>query len=266
LAGTNTSGLTPFIDTNYFQFVYGGTSSAVGDRIIDSQYASSTRYASPDLMGDGGKLFGVNFADGRIKGYGLTMRGQEKTFYVLYVRGDVDYGQNSFVDNADGSITDNATGLTWTQTDSGSGMAWSDALAFCENATLAGADDWRLPDVKELQSIVDYSRSPDTTNSAAIDPIFNVTSITDEAGQTDYPFFWSSTTHADSSGSGTYAIYVAFGKALGYINNSWIDVHGAGAQRSDPKTGSASEYPEGHGPQGDAVRVENYSAVCAVVT
>ena len=37
-----------------------------------------------------------------------------------------------------------------------------------------------------------------------------------------------------------------------------MDVHGAGSQRSDPKSGSASEYPTGHGPQGDAIRIENY--------
>ena len=137
-------------------------------------------------------------------------------------------------------------------------MNWESALAYCENSTVAGYHDWRLPNVKELQSIVDYSRSPATTNSAAIDPLFNATAITDEAGQPDYPFYWSSTTHADASGGGTEANYVAFGKALGHMNNQWMDVHGAGAQRSDPKTGSASEFPQGHGPQGDAVRVNNY--------
>ena len=41
-------------------------------------------------------------------------------------------------------------------------------------------------------------------------------------------------------------------------NYSLLNVHGAGAQRSDPKSGSASDYPQGHGPQGDVVRVENY--------
>jgi hypothetical protein len=45
--------------------------------------------------------------------------------------------------------------------------------------------------VKELQSIVDYSRSPDSTGSAAINSIFNITQITNEAGQVDYPCFWS---------------------------------------------------------------------------
>jgi hypothetical protein len=37
-----------------------------------------------------------------------------------------------------------------------------------------------------------------------------------------------------------------------------MDVHGAGAQRSDPKTGDASDYPQGHGPQGDVIRINNY--------
>jgi len=37
-----------------------------------------------------------------------------------------------------------------------------------------------------------------------------------------------------------------------------LDVHGAGAQRSDPKTGDAADYAGGHGPQGDVVRIDNY--------
>jgi hypothetical protein len=45
---------------------------------------------------------------------------------------------------------------------------------------------------------------------------------------------------------------------MGYMNNNWVDVHGAGAQRSDPKIGSASSYPTGLGPQGDAIRILNY--------
>jgi len=45
---------------------------------------------------------------------------------------------------------------------------------------------------------------------------------------------------------------------MGYMNGLWMDVHGAGAQRSDPKDGDPADYPEGHGPQGDAVRIFNY--------
>jgi len=41
-------------------------------------------------------------------------------------------------------------------------------------------------------------------------------------------------------------------------NGNWLDVHGAGAQRSDPKLGDPNDYPYGHGPQGDDVRIYNY--------
>jgi hypothetical protein len=241
---------TPFIDTRYFNFQYGDTEA--GERVIDAQFASSTRYVSTTMRG-AETIFGVNFADGRIKGYPT-----DKSFFVLYVRGNPEYGKNSFAENGDGTISDAAIGLTWMQADSGAGMDWEDALAYCENASVAGYDDWRLPDIKELQSIVEYSRSPATSNSAAIDPLFTATGIIDEAGGSDFPFYWSSTTHADSSGRGAFAAYVAFGSALGYMGNAWIDVHGAGAQRSDPKSGDTSQYSQGHGPQGDAVRIENY--------
>jgi hypothetical protein len=45
---------------------------------------------------------------------------------------------------------------------------------------------------------------------------------------------------------------------MGYMNGQWIDVHGAGAQRSDPKLGHPDDWPFGHGPQGDAIRIYNY--------
>ena len=43
------------------------------------------------------------------------------------------------------------------------------------------------------------------------------------------------------------------------MDGKWVDVHSAGAQPSDPKTGKASDYPQGHGPQGDAIRINNFA-------
>jgi len=255
-SGPGSTNLVPFIDTDYFNFEYGDESA--GERVIDSQWATSTKYVSTTMNGNE-TMFGVNFADGRIKGY-PTQRGpngQPKTFFVIYVRGNTVYGENDFVDNGNGTVSDHATGITWTQNDSTTGMNWEAALNYCENLDTSGITDWRLPNVKELQSIVDYSRSPDTTSSAAIDPIFNTSMITNEAGWNDYPAFWSSTTHANQQ-SGGMASYVSFGRAMGYMNEGWMDVHGAGAQRSDPKTGNSSDWSTGHGPQGDAIRVDNY--------
>ena len=316
----STSGLTPFIDANNFKFAYGQTDK--GERIIDSQYASRTLDVSNGSNGQ--KLFGVNFADGRIKGYGLTMPGPsgqslagssglpgmggtnprgnsitrqaagqfpggpgglppmgnggmsgqtgtsllgakpksaDKTFFLICVRGNTDYGENIFVNNGDGTITDRATGLTWSRDDSSTGMNWKDALTWVQtknSLNYLGYSDWRLPNAKELESIVDYTRSPDTTGSAAIDPVFNSTRITNEAGQPDFPYYWTGTTHGSADGSGTAGVYIAFGRAMGYMDGKWQDVHGAGAQRSDPKAGNPADYPQGRGPQGDAIRIYNY--------
>ncbi len=258
-------GLTPFINTEYFDFGYGDVDA--GERIIDAQFATSTLYVST-TMGGAETMFGTNLADGRIKGYPTeAMPGQTegKQFYVMFVRGNTNYGINDFQNNGDGTITDNATGLMWSKTDNGEAILWEDALNYAENATLSGYDDWRLPNTKELQSIVDYTRSPATTNSAAIDPAFECSEITDEGASTNYPFYWSSTTHANyTNESGSAAAYVAFGEALGWMEDpqtsdyTLMDVHGAGAQRSDPKTGNPEDYPYGHGPQGDVIRIYNY--------
>jgi len=254
------SGLVPFIDTSVFtDFEY--ADPAQGQRVIDAQYATCTRYVSTTMQRNE-TMFGVNFADGRIKGYPIKGRRGESRYYVLYVRGNPEYGKNEFVDNGDGTITDQATGLTWMQDDSGKGLNWRDALEYAESLELAGHDDWRLPSAKELQSIVDYSRSPDTTDSAAIDPVFQATAIENEGGERDFGSYWTSSSHRRGAGARS-AVYVAFGRALGFMkgrgseNHRLLDVHGAGAQRSDPKSGDASRFPQGRGPQGDVIRIEN---------
>ncbi|MBN1327445.1 MAG: DUF1566 domain-containing protein, partial [Candidatus Cloacimonetes bacterium] len=261
--------LVPFIDTDYFDFGYGDISA--GERIIDAQFATTTLYMGTTMNGEE-SMFGVNFADGRIKGYPIgPMPGQneDKQFYVYYVRGSDDYGINDFEDNQDETISDNATGLMWSQNDSAEGLNWEEALDWVEQKNSEnhlGHNDWRLPNVKELQSIVDYSRALSVTNSAAIDPLFNCTEIIDEGGSANFPFYWSGTTHANwTDQPGSFASYVAFGEALGWMeeppmsgNYTLMDVHGAGAQRSDPKSGDPADYPYGHGPQGDVIRIYNY--------
>ncbi|MBL0278348.1 MAG: DUF1566 domain-containing protein [Anaeromyxobacter sp.] len=270
--GNDTSGLTPFIDRASFDFGYGDT--ARGERIIDMQYASSTVYVSTTMLGSP-TMFGVNFADGRIKGYTLDMSYQgpgDAKFPVRLVRGAA-YGENDLADNGDGTISDRAGGLTWTKGDSAAGMTWPEALAWVQARNAdnhLGHSDWRLPNAKELQSIVDYTRSPDTTSSAAISPLFTSTGITNEAGKADYPYYWTSTTHESQAGGpggviGGAAVYIAFGRAMGYMTapwdptlGAWLDVHGAGAQRSDPKEGDPADFPQGRGPQGDAIRIYNF--------
>ena len=251
---------TPYIDTGAFEFRYGNESA--GERAIDCQDWSATEYVGT-TMNNSPTVFGVNFADGRIKGYPKFRPGPggrtPHTLYIRYVRGNPQYGVNHFADNGDGTVTDKATGLTWQKQDSGKALNWADALQYAKTLRLAGHAGWRVPNAKELQSIVDYTRAPAVTKSAAINPLFSVSAVES--------YFWSSTTHLDGppDRQGGAAVYVAFGRALGYMQMPpgsgafrLIDVHGAGAQRSDPKEGNPADFPRGRGPQGDDIRIYNF--------
>ncbi|MFH1480914.1 MAG: DUF1566 domain-containing protein [Pseudomonadota bacterium] len=239
--------MTPYINTHYFDFIYPNT--AEGWRIIDARYRSNTRYVGTTMGGDR-SVFGFNFADGRIKAYPVAGRGAGRQ-YVRCVRGP-GYGENDFVDNGDGTITDRATGLMWMKADSARTMNWKEALEYAENLKYAGYDDWRLPNVKELQSIVDYSRAPDarsfSARGPAMDPLFNVTK--------EESWYWTSTTHIENR----FGYYVCFGQGLSARkwNGKPMNAHGAGAVRSDPKTGDPSQWPNGLGPQSDEIRIYNY--------
>ncbi|HVR74512.1 MAG TPA: DUF1566 domain-containing protein [Planctomycetota bacterium] len=100
--------------------------------------------------------------------------------------------ERRFTDNGDGTVTDHCTDLHWqkdTADVDGNGqltgedlLPWCDALAYCENLSFAGHDDWRLPNVRELQSIVDYGRS-----GPSIDSVLGAVSSA----------YWSSTSYAD---------------------------------------------------------------------
>ncbi len=106
----------------------------------------------------------------------------------IYVRGCPAEGR--FVDNEDGTVTDSCTGLMWQQDTAdvdelfADTLAWCEALEYCERLNFAGHEDWRLPNIRELQSIVDYGRK-----EPAIDPVFGALP----------QYYWSSTTNVDTS-------------------------------------------------------------------
>ncbi|MCB1144950.1 MAG: chitobiase/beta-hexosaminidase C-terminal domain-containing protein, partial [Leptospiraceae bacterium] len=83
----------------------------------------------------------------------------------------------SYTDNGDGTITDNVTGLIWQKCSMGqnndstcSGTAtrvtWTDAVSYCENLSLGGQADWRLPGKKQYETIYDWGNSSGSINSS----------------------------------------------------------------------------------------------------
>lgn len=131
-------------------------------------------------------------ADGAL----ITLPGVGDDFYGQdgnYLKGE----PMSFTDNGDSTITDNNTGLMWESIPIPTSLTYEEAIEYYENLSLAGYDDWRLPNVKELQAIVSYLYAPGATNSseegAAIDPIFSCTIIVNEAGVDDYGYYWTGT-------------------------------------------------------------------------
>ena len=252
-----------FIDTDYFNHPIGDTS--IDEREIDAQTWSSTQYTGLIMRGDTA-VFGYNFVDGRLKGYPkyIKQTGLPNTMYFRMVRGNTDYGINNFVDNGDGTITDLATGLMWQQADDGGTHDWENALQYCEDLNLSGHSDWRLPNAKELHSILDYNRCPQVTNSPAIDPLFSCTSFNNPEGEANFGYYWTSSPLMDGPTPYTDAVYICFGEAQGQMTfgtngtAAIYDTHGAGATRNDPKEVGTGTYPNYFGPQGDIRYVTNY--------
>lgn len=189
------------------------------------QFWTSNFYKAGTTHGGAETAFGVNHVTGHIKGYPTANDNRGRGKRVRAVRGNA-YLINNFVDNGDGTISDLTTGLMWMKNDYGKTIMWKEALEYCENLEFAGHDDWHLPNVKELQSIIDYSGV-----YPAVNPKFFNSNKTEDS--TYYTWLWTSTTaHGSEGGNGGSAWYVSFGKAVGLDGQ---DAHGAGAVRERPK-------------------------------
>lgn len=83
--------------------------------------------------------------------------GGTKKFHVRAVRktGFSGYTVARFKDNNDGTIIDSLSGLTWQKIQSPVLLTWEEALTYASDLNLAGKTDWRLPNIKEIQSLND---------------------------------------------------------------------------------------------------------------
>jgi hypothetical protein len=211
----------PTINTTYFP------------NTAASWYWSSTTYA-----GSTGTAWYVHFYYGYgyyySKDHGTYARavrgGQSGSFGNLVIKsfdsldsGPIDDAMaaaGSYTDNGDGTVTDTSTGLMWQQAVSSNSMTWEQALTHCEGLNLGGHTDWRLPTIKELRSLVDYSQ---------YNPAINTTYFPNTAAS----WCWSSTTDA---GTAYYAWLVHFGYGfdLSSYNYKYYDYYARAVRGGQP--------------------------------
>lgn len=127
-----------------------------------------------------------------------------------------------FTDNQDGTVTDNLTGLIWLRDPGCLGVEkWADALTKC-NELEAGScgltdgsvqGDWRLPDVKELLSLIDYGENDPALSFGH--PFTNVQSR----------LYWSSRSYEGNSA------------------NAWLAYMGSGSVLYDVKVHNRHVWP-----------------------
>ncbi len=146
--------------------------------------------------------------------------------------GDVQAGATlAYVDNGNGTITDANTGLMWAKkSDDGSihdqdtlytwGSSFIGYVAALNGANFAGHNDWRMPNVKELQSIVNYGN-----NIPAVSLAFNSgctpgCTVLNCSCTTNSNSYWSATTYVAGASAWTvnfkYGYIDAGSKANGY--------------------------------------------------
>ena len=114
----------------------------------------------------------------------------------------------AWVANDDGTVTDTVTGLIWQGQADGVCRNWESALEYCEAMNLDEKSDWRLPNIRELESIVDESRY-----GPAHDPVFQSTSNCS-------PNYWSSTSSLPNSDSAWVVIFYDTNyRDDGYVGN-----------------------------------------------
>ncbi len=155
---------------------------------------------------------GALFIDGTvIDCASSTYPGQDGFYHVGCPSG------GRFVDNLDGTVTDTCTGLMWQKNTAPGTFLWQAALGYCEGLSLGGHDDWRLPNLRELRTLVDYGGG-----EPAIDSVFQA--VADN-------YWTSSTFNADP----IHAFSVGFQIDEGNTHEAKIDPFPVRAVRGGPR-------------------------------
>jgi hypothetical protein len=159
---------------------YGTFNPAITQTYFPSTAIYSNYWSSTTSVGGLASAWVVKFDTGIAFDFGTASNASTRC---------VRLGQNqsqSFTDNGNGTITDNITTLMWQKQDTSLTYTWQQAITYCSGLSLGGLGGWRLPNVKELRSIV---------NVTTYNPAINSTYFP----STQSLYYWSSTYYAANS-------------------------------------------------------------------
>ena len=140
---------------------FGGDSYAINRTYFPVLYIGRT-WTSKQIFSDSTRAWDISFTTGE-----LERALKSETYYVKCIRGESLSENSSFTVSAINEkniVTDNETGLIWQGSASESTVTWQQALEYCENSEYAGYTDWRLPNINELLSILNFEKRYSATD------------------------------------------------------------------------------------------------------
>ncbi len=135
-----------------------------------------------------------------------------------------------YVNNGNGTVTDIDTGLTWQQSEINAAIDWTNALNYAESLVLAGFQDWRLPNIKELESLNDETRGSPSTD----------TNFFPGAKSARY---WSSTTQNNAQTNAWWNEFITgITSQSSKTNNYWVRAVRGGLSNTPPVLATNANY------------------------
>ena len=138
-------------------------------------------WSSTSFVNNSDSAWGVDFEFGEVSNFYKSM-----PHFVRAVRGERALSSGKYVMNGNNTITDVARGIMWELKTIR--KTWEEAIDHCENLSTAMFTDWRLPEQKELLSIVDFSQRFPATNQNVFSDVKN-------------SYYCSSTSNAKDTGN-----------------------------------------------------------------
>jgi hypothetical protein len=209
-----------FINVHTYHYWSSTTGAKLVDYAWDIQAEDATVYLSPKTWDQ--YVWPVRSEQNGI--ISIPKTGQVTSYYSGddgYIQGGIAWPSPRFADHGDGTVTDHLTGLMWTKDAdlADEPKTWQEALNYVAGMNTGtnpnfGYNDWRLPNIKELRSLIDHSQH---------DPALQLGHPFTNAPQASQGRYWSSTTClgcTSQENSDAYTCFIGFWGGVGSENKN----------------------------------------------